>query len=173
MEDYEEHLKELINLKGKMEVSQYDDGSQYFKGCHVKIQLYLSFVGPESQNRNNEGDHRTFPSLKWLKKQNGFLQWGMNFLSWAVQAEEAQPLARGSKTGGWTGCPPGNLRLQPFPKLMCCLIGWISSIESVWVRCSWNECCTREEDQGGDLEKPHYLRKWRMKNWQRTGNSQN
>lgn len=86
-----------------------------------KSQLHLSYVAPEPQNGNNEGDHRTCQSLKLLNKQNGFSQWGVNFLSCAVQAEDAQPLARGPQTGGCTGRPPGPIApwdsttLAPFP----------------------------------------------------------
>lgn len=57
------------------------------------------------------------------QKQKGFPQRGMNVLSWAVQAEAAQPIARGSEAAGWTGPARGPFRsvslwLQSFPKLI-------------------------------------------------------
>lgn len=149
----EEQVKELIYPKGKT-ISWYDDGSQYFKGCRMTVQIMFVLVGPESQNRNNEADHKTFPSLKLLKSDMDFLSeewisfpelfklWMPGHLPEVPRWEARMAALQGPFT-------QGIYDFNPFPKLICCLIvkqnTEQSSRQSVaFTAYGVGACCTRE-----------------------------
>lgn len=147
----EEQVKELIYVQGET-ISWYDDGSQYFKGCDMTVQIMFVLIGLESQNRTMREITKLF-HLEIIQKQNGFPQSGMNFFSWAVQAVDARPPAGRSKMGGWNGCPPGPVPLRESMTSTPFLTDLLSHYKTehrtkqqivCWAHCLRGACCTRE-----------------------------